>query len=111
MTGTRHCPHCEADLRGAPVYSTVDCRGHVSRGGWDADGAPITTAGVHVHDKDGKPRYGTDMISVEAPDVYDGHLFWLCPLCHGTWHNWPKGHRLRAAAEERMVTMRGSERQ
>lgn len=104
MDGPWHCPHCEANLR-TPVYSTVDSRGYVSRG-WDADGAIITTAGVHVHDEDGSPRYGTNMISVEVPGVYDGHLFWMCPVCDGTWHNWPKGHRLRAAAEERMSMMR-----
>lgn len=98
MTGNTHCPHCEADLRAAPELSTVDRKGKVTRG-WDADGAPITTAGVHVHDENGKPSYYSNVISVEDPDVYDGHLYWQCPYCDGSWHNWPRGHRLYAAAE------------
>jgi hypothetical protein len=31
-------------------------------------------------------------ISIEIPDVYDGVLFYMCPLCSGRWHRWPEGH-------------------
>ncbi len=31
--------------------------------------------------------------------VYDGALYWKCPVCAGTWHRWAPGHPLRRRAE------------
>lgn len=47
---------------------------------------------------DGRTGYRT--IGVELPGVYDGTLFWMCPVCEGTWHAWSDGHRLHDFAEE-----------
>lgn len=33
------------------------------------------------------------------PEAFGGVLFWACPDCAHTWHRWPVGDRLHAAAE------------
>ncbi len=30
--------------------------------------------------------------------IYEGILYWQCPVCSGTWHRWPPHHPLRRFA-------------
>lgn len=42
-------------------------------------------------------------IGVEIWGMYDGVLFWQCPLCDHRWHRWPEGHPLRERAGKAMA--------
>lgn len=42
-------------------------------------------------------RY-SDAIGIEVSTVYDGVLYWQCPLCRHRWHRFAEGHPLRARA-------------
>lgn len=70
------CPHCNADLRGEPH---PECRRH-----------------------SGGSTHYSRAVAVEIRGVYDGALFFACPLCYGTWHRWdPVRHGRRYDAAER----------
>lgn len=45
-------------------------------------------------------------IGHKVQNVYDGILYWSCPMCGHRWHRFPTGHHLRARAE-RFVTPEG----
>lgn len=32
------------------------------------------------------------------PGIYEGILYWQCPVCAGCWHRWPPQHPLRSFA-------------
>jgi hypothetical protein len=40
------------------------------------------------------------VIGVEHPEIFDGVLYYRCPDCRARWHRFPRGHKLRAAAEK-----------
>jgi len=39
------------------------------------------------------------IISVEIRGVYDGGLFYLCPVCDVAWHRWQRMHYLWEKAD------------
>lgn len=72
MSDRETCPHCNGDLRGAPIPQEYIDKGYYA---------------------DGVTHYSR-IIGVEIPGVYDGCLFWMCPDCGGRWHrfdlsDWP----------------------
>lgn len=71
------CPHCGADLTGAPI--------------------PVESR--HYY---GSATHFDRRIGVEVRGVYDGVLFWRCPDCGGPWHRWPAGNTLRERAADHM---------
>lgn len=70
------CPHCEANLQGAPIPQE-----YIDKG-WYGD----------------KTHYSR-IIGVEIREVYDGVLFWQCPDCGGRWQRFTDPH-YRAKAEK-----------
>lgn len=60
------CPHCSADLTGAPI---------------PPESLKYYASHTHFSRK----------IGIQIQGVYDGSLFWMCPDCEGTWHRWPGG--------------------
>lgn len=73
MTDER-CPSCNADLLGEPIPAE------------------------HQHHY-GESTHYSNVIGVEVSGVYDGVLYWMCPLCNHRWHRFPEVHPLRAQAE------------
>lgn len=71
------CPHCGADLRGAPIPQDYIDAGYYPSGA------------MHYE----------RVIGVEVRGLYDGVLFWACPDCGGTWHRFPEGNPYRRRAE------------
>lgn len=63
------CPHCEADLKGAPIPEE-DLHLYYPPGTPDADL---------------KPKHYRREIMVQVSEVYDGGLYFKCPDCGGTW--------------------------
>lgn len=61
---------------------------------------PLCSADL-AYEVDGK-EYSRG-IGVEISGVYDGVLFYLCPVCDGTWHRWPVGDWLYGKATSVMA--------
>ena len=69
------CPSCKTDLRGEPIPAE------------------------HQHHY-GEATHFSNCIGIEVQGVYDGVLYWMCPVCNHRWHRFPEGHPLRARAEQ-----------
>lgn len=46
-----------------------------------------------------KGRTYSRCIGVEVEGIYDGILYWQCPMCGHKWHRFPSDHRLTVIAE------------
>lgn len=75
MTNPKHCPHCNADLRGVEIPEE------------------------HRQFYGSETHFRRDIL-VQIQGIYDGGLYYQCPDCGGQWHRFPEGHRLRAIAEK-----------
>lgn len=68
------CPHCTANL-----------------------------IGELASDYYGKPYYPRLAFGHEEPGIYDGILYWSCPFCRGTWHQFDKSYGRRYQAAQRFI--------
>lgn len=76
------CPNGH-DLRGAPIPVESLEKGYYGK--WDGK----------------EERFFSNCIGVEIRGVYDGVLFWRCPVCGVDWHRWNTGD-MRVLAEKYM---------
>lgn len=71
------CPHCGHDLTA-----------------YDESGKPKMVPETFP------PHFYSTKIGMEIPGVYDGILFWVCPVCNGRWHRFSENDDRYEAADE-----------
>src|SRR5678815_2706952 len=93
------CPHCQADLQGAPIPAEnfvhlEDCP--LPEGTKRFPGRCFC---LPYGDYPENERFFGREILIEIPEIYDGGLFYMCPDCSGRWHRWPEDHHLYEKAD------------